>query len=99
LYFCQSVQSGPSVEDLFKGRQFDQEIIVLCVRWYLRYKLSARDLVEMMAERGTVLAHTTILRWVQRYVPEFEKRCSRYARPVEKLSCFKKSKTRNRNQE
>jgi len=38
--------SAASVEDLFKGRQFDQEIIVLCVRWYLRYKLSARDLVE-----------------------------------------------------
>jgi transposase-like protein len=56
---------GPvgSVEALFKGRQFDQEIIVLCVRWYLRYKLSTRDLVEMMAERGVVLVHTTILSW------------------------------------
>lgn len=41
-----------SVDDLFKGRHFDREIIVLCVRWYLRYKLSYRDLVEMMAERG-----------------------------------------------
>src|ERR1700727_2978223 len=38
--------------ELFKGRHFDREIIVLCVRWYLRYKLSFRDLVEMMAERG-----------------------------------------------
>jgi transposase-like protein len=36
----------------------------------------------MMAERGIALAHTTILRWVQRYVPEFEKRWHRYARPV-----------------
>ncbi len=43
---------------------------MLCVRWYLSFKLSARDLVEMMTERGIVLAHTTILRWVQRYVPE-----------------------------
>ena len=59
--------------ELFAGRHFDWEIIVLCVRWYLRYKLSLRDLVEMMAERGLHLAHTTILRWVQRYVPEFEK--------------------------
>ena len=74
--------SRESVEALFKGHQFDQEIIVLCVRWYLRYKLSTRDLVEMMAERGVVLVHTTILRWVQRYVPEFEKLWSRYARPV-----------------
>ena len=36
----------------------------------------------MMAERGIILSHTTILRWVQQYVPEFEKRWSRYARPV-----------------
>ena len=59
-----------SAQDLFKGRHFDQEIIVLCVRWYLAFKLSSRDLVQMMAERGIGLAHTTILRWVQRYVPE-----------------------------
>jgi transposase-like protein len=71
-----------SAADLFKGRHFDQEIIVLCVRWYLSFKLSSRDLVQMMSERGIVLAHTTILRWVQRYVPEFEKRWSPYARPV-----------------
>jgi transposase-like protein len=57
-----------------QGRHFDQEIIVLCVRWYLAFKLSSRDLVHMMAERGILLAHTTILRWVQRYVPDFEKR-------------------------
>ena len=69
-----------SVDDLFKGRHFDREIIVLCVRWYLRYKLSFRDLIEMMAERGLSLAHATIMRWVQRYVPEFEKRWSRFAR-------------------
>lgn len=35
--------------ELFKGRHFGWEIIVLCVRWYLRYKLSSQDLVEMMA--------------------------------------------------
>ena len=71
-----------SAQDLFKGRHFDQEIIVLCIRWYLTFKLSSRDLVQMMAERGIASSHTTILRWVQRYVPEFEKRWSRYARPV-----------------
>jgi transposase-like protein len=38
--------------DLFEGRHFDRGIIVLCVRWYLRFKLSSRDLVQMMAERG-----------------------------------------------
>ena len=71
-----------SVRDLFRGRHFDQEVIVLCVRWYLSFKLSSRDLVQMMSERGIVLAHTTILRWVQRYVPDFEKRWREYARPV-----------------
>lgn len=71
-----------SVDELFKGRHFEREIIILCVRWYLRYKLSFRDLVEMMAECSLSLAHTTIMRWVRRYVPEFEKRWNRFARPV-----------------
>ena len=69
----------PSIDDLFKGRHFEREIIILCVRWCLRFKLSFRDLVEMMAERGIDLAHTTIMRWIQRYVPEFEKRWNRFA--------------------
>jgi transposase-like protein len=69
-----------SVDDLFQGRHFDREINTLCVRWYLRYKLSFRDLVEMMAERGLSLAHTTIMRWVQRYILEFEKRWNHFAR-------------------
>ena len=67
---------------MFGGRHFDWEIIILCVRWYLRYKLSLRDLVEMMAERGLSLAHTTILRWVRRYTPEFVKRWNRFATPA-----------------
>src|SRR5207344_1899412 len=62
------------MDELFKGRHFEREVIVLCVRWYLRFKLSLRDLVEMMAERGLSLAHTTIMRWVRHYTPEFEKR-------------------------
>ena len=76
------MEEPTSARELFKGRHFDHEIIVLCVRWYLTFKLSSRDLVQMMAERGIVLAHTTILRWVQRYVPDFEKRWNHYARPV-----------------
>ncbi len=55
-----------SAVTLFKGRHFNHEIIALCVRWYVTYKLSYRDLVEMMAERHGDIAHTTILRWVQR---------------------------------
>jgi len=76
------MRNRPSKSDLFKGRHFEQEVIILCVRWYLRYKLSYRDLVEMMAERGLPIAHTTILRWVRRYAPEFDKRWSRFATPV-----------------
>jgi transposase-like protein len=67
------------MKELFAGRHFDREIIVLCVRWYLRYKLGLRDLVEMIAERGLDITRTTIMRWVQRYVPEFEKRWNGYA--------------------
>jgi transposase-like protein len=66
-------------EALFDGRHFDREIIILCARWYLRYKPSLRDLVEMMAERGLSLAHTTIMRWVKRFTPEFVKRWDRFA--------------------
>src|SRR6266566_314057 len=77
-----AIMARMTASDLFKGRHFDREIIVLCVRWYLTFKLSSRDLVQMMAERGVALTHTTILRWVQRYVPEFEKRWNQYARPV-----------------
>ena len=69
-----------SLEELFAGRHFDSEMIILCVLWYLRYKLSFRNLVEMMAERGLNLAHTTILRWVRRYTPEFVKRWNRFGR-------------------
>jgi len=70
------------VEALFKGRHFEGQIIILCVSWYASFKLSLRDLVIMMADRGVTLAHTTILRWIQHYLPEFEKRWKRYARPV-----------------
>src|SRR6266850_2114665 len=52
-----------AVAELFAGRHFDREVIILCVRWYLRFKLS----LEMMAERGLSMAHTTIMRWVQGY--------------------------------
>jgi len=64
------------VEELFKSRHLDQEIVVLCVRWNLSFKLSFYDLVAMMSERGIKMAHTTILRWVQHDSPKFERRGS-----------------------
>ena len=78
------------VEQLFKGRHFDQEIVVLCVRWYLSFKLSYRDLVSMMGEGGITMAHTTILRWVQHYTPEFEKRCTDLPDPLAALCAWTK---------
>lgn len=59
----------------FKWRHFESEIILLCMRWYLRYSLSYRDLEEMMRERGLYVDHTTISRWVQHSALELEKRC------------------------
>jgi transposase, IS6 family len=47
---------------LFRWRHFEAEMIWLCVRWYLRYSLSSRDLEEMMLERGLHVDHTTIFR-------------------------------------
>jgi transposase-like protein len=69
-------------DPIYRGRRFQSEIIELCVRWYLTYRLSYRDLVEMLAERGAIVSHTTIYRWVQQYVPEFDRRWSRYAKAV-----------------
>jgi transposase-like protein len=69
-------------DPIYRRRRFQPEIIELCVRWYLTYRLSYRDLVEMMADRGVVISHSTILRWVQSYVPEYERRWSRFSRSV-----------------
>ncbi|PGY17756.1 IS6 family transposase [Bacillus cereus] len=65
-------------ENLFKWKHYQPDIILLTVRWYLRYNLSFRDLVEIMEERGLFLAHTTIMRWVHQYGPEFDKRIRRH---------------------
>ena len=73
-------KSRVGLDELFKGRHFEREIIVLCVRWYPRFKLSFRDLIEMMAERCLPVAHTTIIRWVQGFAPEFERRWNCFAR-------------------
>jgi len=53
---------------IYRRRVFNVDVIQLCVRWYVTYRLSHRDLVELMAERGIHMAHSTILRWVARYV-------------------------------
>lgn len=66
---------------LFRRRHFEDHVIVLCVRWYLRYCLTLRDVEEMMSERGLTVDHSTIGRWVLRYAPELHKRLRRELRP------------------
>jgi transposase, IS6 family len=65
---------------LFKGRHFEQAIIILCVRRYLRNALSLRNLKEIMAERNVEVDHVTIWRWTQRYAPELSRRCRFHVR-------------------
>ena len=72
----------PSVSGLFKWRQFEPEMILLAVGWYLRFSLSYRDVEELLAERGLLVDHVTVWRWVQRYAPELERRLRRCLKPT-----------------
>jgi len=66
---------------LFWKRKFEPQVIVTCVRWYLRFCLSLRDLEELMAERGLAVDHTSIWRWVQTYGPEVNRRLHGLVKP------------------
>ncbi len=68
----------------FKWRQFEKEIILLTVTWYLRYPLSYRDLKEMMLDRGISVDHTTIYRWVIKYSEALEQTARKKKKPVGK---------------
>jgi transposase, IS6 family len=59
----------PTVPSAFAGFFFPPDVIVLAVRWYLRFGLSYRDVEELLAERGVAVDHVTIYRWVQRFTP------------------------------
>ena len=65
---------APSISGLFKWRQFEPEVILLAVGWYLRFSLSYREVEELLAERGLRVDHVTVWRWVQRYAPELQRR-------------------------
>lgn len=67
---------------MFKGRHFDQSVILLCVRWYLAYNLSLRDLKEMMAERGLSIDHSTVHRWVIHFALKLLERFNKRKRSV-----------------
>ena len=66
----------------FKGSHFEREVILWGVRWYVAYPISYRQLEEMMDERGVEVDHSTLNRWVVKYVPLLEKQFRARKRPV-----------------
>jgi transposase, IS6 family len=71
-----------SVCGLFQWRQFEPEVILVAVGWYLRFSLSYRDVEELLAERGLHADHVTVWRWVQRYAPEVNRRLRSRLKPT-----------------
>ena len=66
----------------FKWRHFNKQIILTCIRWYLAYPLSYRNIEEMMQERGITIDHATINRWVLKYSPLLEAKARKHSKPV-----------------
>ncbi|SKC54032.1 IS6 family transposase [Paraburkholderia hospita] len=69
---------------VMKRLHYPLDVILLCVRWYVAYSLSLRNLEEMMAERGFEVDHSTVHRWVIKLIPLFEKAFRQHKRPVGK---------------
>jgi transposase-like protein len=72
------------IGEVLKRLHYPLDVILLCVRWYVAYSLSLRNLEEMMAERGIEVDHSSVHRWVIKLVPLFEKAFRRHKRPVGK---------------
>ena len=66
----------------FKGHRYNKSLILLCVRWYLRYPMSYRQLEEMMTERGIEVDHSTLARWVLKFTPQLESEFRKKKKPV-----------------
>ena len=75
---------SPGVAKVLKRLHFPVDIILMCVRWYVAYSLSLRNLEEMMADHGMDVDHSTVHRWVIKRVPLFEKAFGQHKRPVGK---------------
>jgi len=73
-----------SAANPFKGGHFPGDIILLCVRWHLRYPLAYEHVAEMIGERGVRVDASCIWRWVQAYAPELDKRCRPHLKPTNK---------------
>jgi transposase-like protein len=70
----------PPPKSAFSGFRFSAEVIVVAVRWYLRYNLSYRDVEELLVERGVEVDHVSVYRWVQRFTPLLLADAARFAR-------------------
>ena len=68
---------------LFHRRRFSDDVIIFCVRWYLRFKFSYRDMAEVAWELGVLVAPSTILRWVVRYAEDFSRLWCPFERPAD----------------
>jgi IS6 family transposase len=68
----------------FKWRHYPGDVILWCVRWYLRYPISLAHMAEMTQERGLNISSSCIWRWIQVYGPELDKRCRRHLKPAGK---------------
>ena len=71
-----------SIVTAFKRLHYPTDVIAQCVRWYLAYALSLRNLEEIMAERGISVDHSTLHRWILKITPIFNKIAARYKKPV-----------------
>jgi len=63
---------APGIAKVLKRLHYPLEVMLLCVRWYVAYSLSLRNLEEMLAERDIGFDHSTVHRWVIKLVPSFE---------------------------
>ena len=72
----------PALARVFKRLHYPLDVILMCVRWYVAYGLSVRNLEEMMAERGIQVDHSTVHRWAIKLLPVLEKAFRRHKRPV-----------------
>jgi transposase, IS6 family len=68
-YETSSPRPAPAMRSAFAGFRFPPDVIVLAIRWYLRFALSYRDVEELLAERGIEVDHVTVYRWVRRFTP------------------------------
>ena len=68
----------------FKGVHYPKSVILHAVFFYLRYAVSYRDLEEILAERGVVVDHATLNRWVVKFAPQIAARAQARKRPTAK---------------